>query len=399
MKTPLAWRNLLHDKPRTAVGVGGVAFAVFLVLMQLGFLGAVESTATVIYSALDFDLLLRSPEYLHFSKAGEFPAMRLRQAASAPGVQSARPLQIAMNRWRASVTGSENDGNIRALLMMGVDPQAPAFGRPDIVAEVAKLQRPDYVLIDRKSRRDFGPANGERFGPADLGRAAELGGRRVQIVGTFELGTGLSADGAVIVSQPGFVRAMPSADQERLSLGLLRLATPDGVPASEAQRQQAADTLRAWLAGYDDVQVLTRQEVLDYELNYWVQGTSVGAIFTFGAVLGMVVGLAIVYQVQEADVTHHEKEYATMKAMGFSYNHLLGVILQQSIALALMGYALGLALTVYVGYPITAALSNLTVELDPTWAVVVFAGSLGICVASGYLASRKLHAADPASLF
>jgi putative ABC transport system permease protein len=399
MKTPLAWRNLLHDKSRTAVGVGGVAFAVFLVLMQLGFLGAVESTATVIYSALEFDLLLRSPEYLHFTKTGEFPALRLRQAASAPGVQSARPMHIAMNRWRAPLDDSKDDGNIRALLMMGVDPVAPVFGRPDIAAEVAKLQRPDYVVIDRKSRSDFGPADQQRFGPADIGRTAELGGRRVEIVGTFELGTGLSADGAVIVSQQGFVRAMPSADPERLSLGMIRLKTPDGHPPDEDQRKQAAEALQAWLDGYDDVQVLTRQEALDYELNYWVKGTSVGAIFTFGAVLGMVVGLAIVYQVQEADVTHHVKEYATMKAMGFGYYNLLGVILKQSIALALMGYVLGLALTVYVGYPITAALSNLTIELAPIWAVVVFAASVGICAASGFLASQKLHSADPASLF
>src|SRR5690606_28377136 len=167
MKTPLAWRNLLHDKPRTAVGVGGVAFAVFLVLMQLGFLGAVESTATVIYSALEFDLLLRSPEYLHFAKTGTFPAMRLRQAASAPGVKWARPIHTAMAPWRTPTSDPQEDGTIRVLLTMGVDPQAPVFGRADIAAEVTKLQRPDYVLIDRQSRREFGPVNQQRFGPED----------------------------------------------------------------------------------------------------------------------------------------------------------------------------------------------------------------------------------------
>lgn len=399
MKTPLAWRNLLHDKPRTAVGVGGVAFAVFLVLMQLGFLGAVESTATVIYSALEFDLLLRSPEYLHFAKTGTFPAIRLRQAASAPGVKWARPIHTAMAPWRTPTSDPQEDGTIRVLLTMGVDPQAPVFGRADIAAEVTKLQRPDYVLIDRQSRREFGPANQQRFGPEDIGRTAELGGRRVEIVGTFNLGTGLSADGAVIVSDQGFVRTIPAADQNWVNLGLVRLETPNGGPADSAQQQQAAETLQAWLSSYSDIEVLTRDEALQYELTYWVEGTSVGAIFTFGALLGMVVGLAIVYQVQEADVTHHEKEYATMKAMGFGYNHLLGVILQQSIALALMGYALGLALTVYFGYPVTAALSNMNTELDPTWAIVVFVGSLVVCAASGFLASRKLNAADPASLF
>ena len=37
MRTPLAWLNLVHHKPRTLVAVAGVAFAVLLSFMQLGF--------------------------------------------------------------------------------------------------------------------------------------------------------------------------------------------------------------------------------------------------------------------------------------------------------------------------------------------------------------------------
>ncbi len=399
MKTPLAWRNLVHDKSRTAVGVGGVAFAVFLVLMQLGFLGAVESTATAIYSALEFDLLLRSPEYLHFSKPGSFPAIRLRQAGSAPSVAWSRPLYVTMNRWRVPLSDPQYGGRTRVLLVMGVDPAAPVFRREDIAQEVARLNRTDYLLVDRKSRREFGPADGQRFGPDDIGQIAELGGRRVQIIGTFELGSGLAADGAVIVNDRGFVHTTPGANRGTVNLGLVHLHTADGTPPTEAQIALAGRELEDQLAHYGDVQVLTRDEAIDYELKYWVQGTSVGAIFTFGALLGMVVGLAIVYQVQEADVTYHQKEYATMKAMGFGRRHLLAVILKQSLALALIGYVLGLALTVYVGYPVTAALSNLTIEFEPFWAAAVLLGSIGVCVFSGILASRKLSAADPASLF
>ena len=41
MKIPLAWLNLWHDKTRSLVAIAGVAFAVILILMQLGFLGSV----------------------------------------------------------------------------------------------------------------------------------------------------------------------------------------------------------------------------------------------------------------------------------------------------------------------------------------------------------------------
>ena len=60
MKTPLAWLNLTHQKKRTFVAVAGVGFAALLVFMQLGFYGAAESTATIIYDQLDFDILLLS---------------------------------------------------------------------------------------------------------------------------------------------------------------------------------------------------------------------------------------------------------------------------------------------------------------------------------------------------
>ena len=74
MKTPLAWLNLLHQRARSSVAVAGVAFAVVLVLLQLGFLASVRQTATRIYDHLDFDLLLVSPEYLHLSKASTIAA-------------------------------------------------------------------------------------------------------------------------------------------------------------------------------------------------------------------------------------------------------------------------------------------------------------------------------------
>ena len=44
MRTPLAWHNLTYNKLRTAVAVDGVGFAVLLIFMQLGFLGAVTLT-------------------------------------------------------------------------------------------------------------------------------------------------------------------------------------------------------------------------------------------------------------------------------------------------------------------------------------------------------------------
>ena len=104
MRTPLAWHNLTYNKVRTAVAAAGVAFAVVLVFMQLGFLGSVETTVTRFFDALNFDLLLRSPKYLHLSDTRVFPRLRLYQAAEVAGVQSATPVEIGLAQWRSPTT-------------------------------------------------------------------------------------------------------------------------------------------------------------------------------------------------------------------------------------------------------------------------------------------------------
>ena len=90
MSTRLALANLRHHKARTAVAIAGVSFAVLLVFMQLGFLGAVAKTATIVYDALDFQIALRSPAYLHLTEAGTIPEATFEQIRAIEGVLSAR---------------------------------------------------------------------------------------------------------------------------------------------------------------------------------------------------------------------------------------------------------------------------------------------------------------------
>ena len=92
----LAFTNLLHDRGRTAISVIGAAFAVVLVFMQLGFLGAVQNTATLLYDKLQFDLLLTSSEYIDLSRTGELSRGRLAQARAATATSASCLLPLAL---------------------------------------------------------------------------------------------------------------------------------------------------------------------------------------------------------------------------------------------------------------------------------------------------------------
>jgi putative ABC transport system permease protein len=76
------------------------------------------------------------------------------------------------------------------------------------------------------------------------------------------------------------------------------------------------------------------------------QGTErpTGIIFGFGVVIGVLVGIVIVYQVLSTDVADHLREYATFKAMGYPHRYFIGVILEEALILATLGFVPGIVI-------------------------------------------------------
>jgi putative ABC transport system permease protein len=405
MRTPLAWKNLVHNKVRTSVALAGVGFAVILIFMQLGFLGAVRKTATQIYDALDFDLMLRSPAYLHLTEPRTFPRERVFQAASLPKIAQAQPFYLGLSEWQSpqpeDVPPDQWQGDWRGIIAIGIDPNDPPFIPEELREKSRLLTDPRFVLIDRKSKPEFGPKNGVRFGEQDIGVETALGAGRVRIVGTVELGTGLAANGACIANYEGFARACPWQPIDETNLGLITLAAgadPEKVKTRLQELLGPITTDAAPSSRPADVEVLTRAEVTEREEYRWVVQTPLGRIFTFGVWVAMFVGVAIVYQVLSTDIANMMGEYATLKAMGYPNRYLAAVVLQQSVLLALVGFVPSLVIS-WGLYAFVGARSGLPMIM--TWQIMVTVLVLAVvmCVLSGMAALRKLFQADPADLF
>jgi putative ABC transport system permease protein len=384
MKTPLAWHNLLHSKMRTATAVAGVTFAVVLIFMQTGFLGMAAQTSGMIYDALDFDFVVRSRQYRRLSDAATIARSRLYTIASTRGVASVAVVHVAPGQWRNPVTGRK-----RMILTIGVQPESRVFKLAEIQHKEGLLETPEFVLIDRKSRSEFGPANGVRFGNGDLGAESEVARRTVRIVGTFSLGAGFESDGAILLDERGFLRIHPERTSQEVSLGLIKLS-------GDAQAESVAARLQSALP--PDVQVLSRADVLGFERNLWVREMPVGIMFQFGVAVALIVGTAIVYQVLSSDVANHLAEYATLKAIGYGSGYLCSVVLQQAIAMALLGFLPGLAIAEAL-YCVTERMTNLPISMNVGRIVLVLTLSLTMCIVSGLAAVRKVRRADPADLF
>ncbi|MBV9125342.1 MAG: FtsX-like permease family protein [Planctomycetes bacterium] len=378
MKTPLAWSNLVYKKTRTLVAVAGVAFAILLIFMQFGFYGAMGATANRFFDHLHFDILLTSTQYQNFGRPGVFPRIRLTEAQSVEGVQSAVPLYIGVNLWRNPSWESRRRRNI---MVLGWNLDDPVFNLPEVEEATPRLRKLDSVLIDRRSRPEFGPK--------DPGVATELGLERVHIVGQFTLGTGFGADGLVVASDETFSRVFGGRSLDQVSLGLVQLR-PGYDP------QQVAQELNRVLPM--DVVARTRADIEEREQNYWINRTSVGTIFRLGVFVVLVVGVVFVYQVISSDIAGHLGEYATLKAMGYTNTYLSGILLQEALLLAGFAYVPAFVLALVL-YSLTRTMAGIPIDMSVQRAVIVLLLSITMCALSGFLALRKVRAADPADLF
>jgi putative ABC transport system permease protein len=137
---------------------------------------------------------------------------------------------------------------------------------------------------------------------------------------------------------------------------------------------------------------------MDREVAYWAAATPIGYVFTFGAIMGLVVGAIVVYQILFAGITDHLAEYATMKAMGYTNGYLARVVLMQAVILAVAGFVPGVAIAEWL-YSVTRSATRMPMVLTPPGAASILLATVVLCAVSGLIAMRKLRAADPAEVF
>jgi putative ABC transport system permease protein len=367
---------------RFAVAVAGVTFAVVLMLVQLGFQRALLRSAVRVQERLNGEVVLISPQSSYIVQMRSFPRRRLEQALATPGVAAVSPIYTTLAFWENPETTQP-----RHIFLLGIDPEGDVLDMPDLRAQSSLLKLGDVALFDSASRPEYGRVT-ERV--AKEGRMeVEVNDHRLEIRGVFEMGTSFGIDGTVVTSDLDFLRVSRQRPPGVVEIGLVRLA-----PGASAQ------AVRDGIAGRvpSDVLVLTKEDYIQREIDYWNKVSPIGVIFGFGVMIGFGVGAIIVSQILFSDVSDHLPEYATLKAIGYGNLYLYGVVLSQAIILAVLGYLPGL-LAALALYRATAKATMLPMTLAPSIAALVLALTVSMCSLAGFLALRKLQRADPADIF
>jgi putative ABC transport system permease protein len=114
--------------------------------------------------------------------------------------------------------------------------------------------------------------------------------------------------------------------------------------------------------------------------------------------IAFLVGSVILWQVVSADVINRVKEFATMKAMGFSQSYVLGIGLAEAVLLALGAFLPAFAISAVLLWSIEK-LTHLPTSITPALAATVGGIVLSMCALSATAAVRRIARAAPAELY
>lgn len=386
-RTPLAWKNLIHDPRQMVVAIGGIAFAVMLMFQQRGFQNALFDSTVEIIQEFNGDILFINSARFALTNEVRFPQSLLQVAASTPGVEWAEPVYIENPQSRLRREGQR----ARPIRVCAFNISKPVLTdrSGEIGPQLERLRPLGTALMDRLSKANYGFLLSNK---AEFPQLGELNGKRIEIVGLFQSGRDFAHDGNLLMSLESFQNYFPARRPSPLAvvdLGLVKVEP--GVPVS-----QVADELRKRLS--DEVLILTRQEFINREIRFWASNTPIGVIFNIGVVMGFVVGVIICYQILANDIGEHLGEFATLKAMGYTNPYFVGLVIRQAIYIGLLGFVPGLVLSWFL-FQFNSRFTGLLMLLNTERILLVLVATLAMCIVSGILALRKLLAADPASLF
>lgn len=408
----LARKNLLEDIPRFLVAQAGIMFAVSLVTIQTGIFNGFTRSTIQIISNSQADIWLASETLVHSELTLPIPYNHLNQAREVAGVELAEALIVRGGVWRNS------SGEITQVRVIGFKPGGQLFIPRNITqGSLSSLREPYTVMIDS--------TNLNSLNVRGVGDTAEISSLPARLVGLTKGNRSITSNPFVfasLVSANAYANAgqqatlsckLGSASENIECSNIYVKPAPNKTP--DLKRLSASDTITYVLIKAEpgqDLQTLkqkletalpstrayTRTELIQKTQTFWQRRTGIGFILGLGAAVGVIVGAVIVGQILYSSVTDHLQEFGTLKAMGASNLFIYGVIVEQALWMAILGYLPGMLLCAGVG-AWTFATQGIMILITPATAIAVLGITVIMCVGSAIFAIQKVTRVDPAIVF
>jgi putative ABC transport system permease protein len=371
----LARRNLFHDRIRFAVTLTGIVFALVLIIIQFGlFLGFTTTTSNNIdHSHADLWIVFHGVGY--FDTGRMFSERKFYEVLATPGVQRAEKYIQNFAYWK------KPDGGVENVQVIGFHPGS-GLGEPwNIVqGDVLDVKLEDGVIVDDLYM--------EKLGVQKIGDRVEIGDHRARVVGFTHGIRSFTTSPFVYTSFKNSLNyTRPEAREDQLAYILIK--TTPGFAAAEVQKN-----LRAHLT---DVDIYTSEEFSRRTRFYWMFTTGAGLAVLTAALMGLIVGVAVVAQTIYAATMDHIREYGTLKAMGATNRYLYRVLIEQAVWSAVLGYGFAMIVAHFIVQGSEKGGALILMPLSMKIGMLFLA--IFMCIAAALVSINKVTRLDPAMVF
>ncbi|MEI6449504.1 MAG: ABC transporter permease [Actinomycetes bacterium] len=366
----LARKNLLKEKGRLAISIGGVAFAVVLIILLRGIYVAYETKVGGYYEAMGVDawVLRRGCADLLMSHS-VLPEELQAELKNTEGVAD-------VTRYLARQLGFSIKGDDVVLYLVAFDPKGPGPGPGPVRMESGTRDiTEDEIIVDQVFARKNG---------LHLGDVLSIDDETLKVAG-------ISSGGDLVVFQYGFVtmnrgRTLLGAD-EMVNAFLLTFS-PGASTADVFARVNAIDP---------DAIAMTVPAVI--KANRRVINESFLPVLGVLLMIGFLIGVSVIGLTIHSAVLEHRREYGVLKAVGARLRQMFVVVAVQALVSAAAGYAVGIGIALLAARAAVLWVPQFITRIQVSDVALVGVAALLMGLIAAVIPLRKIARVDPAMVF
>lgn len=374
----IALKMLFADRGKYVMLLSGLTFAALLMTQQAGvFVGILEWTKGNLKN-------MRAPIWVvdpKVEQVNEVKPMRdtdVSRVRSVPGVRWAVPMYWGILQARLV------DGTFKPIQLVGLD-NATMVGRPArmLRGRIEDLRLPNAVIIDELAVERLSRG---RPHPIGIGDIFEMNDKEARIVGICRTDKSFFGYPYIFAT---YEQALQFAPRVRKMLAYILVAPDESTSTSEVvQRIRRTTGLMAY----------TEEEFGVSTVRWFFRNTGIPVSFMMTITLGFIVGVAVAGQTFYAFILENLRHFGALKAMGAGDWLLTKMVMLQALAVGLIGYGLGLGLSVAIGAKFVQ-LGQPPFALPWQLPVATLVAILVICAVAAAFGIRKIHKLEPAIVF
>ncbi len=370
----LAFKLLVTDKTKFTALVGGITFAVFLMVFVTSMLIGVLNHSSAMVTNVGAPLWVMDPAVKNLTSSIGMPDYVLDAVRSMEGVKHAVPL------YSGGALVKLPDGTYQPVTVIGLD-DTSLWGRPKMIeGKIEDIYATDAFIAVKDA--DF-----PKLGSVHVGSEFELNDHRVVITGIAQVP--LFSIFGVPTLYTTYERAIQYVPNPRYTISYVLVQPKSASDIPRIKQQVEALGYRA----------LTMQELKQKVSAFYLFNTGMGINIGLMTLISIVIGIVVSGQTFYTFVLENLERYGALKAIGTTSRELIGMILFQAGFASLTGYGLGVGLsTLIIGLAKLRMASYAGMEMYTNLGAA-FLLVLVIAATSSYIGIRTVLRIEPFDIF